>query len=255
MFSRTMFYLAAALVLISFSTHTVTAQARFSTMNSVHFDMKYIQGVSESEAHGLLGFLESEYDTLRNALGLEVKDKLEVRLYDSPGRYRSDMNMGREVLSAMYTHGILYALTTAPAQGLQKAIRYQLARVFLEQTGQRSCPSWLREAFAVYHSGIMSDLSMPGSVTVASFSDLTQDLDEASSPGDRNDVNYVLGRTMQFSVERYGKPKAYGVFKEFNGVLSVEKVFKKSFGEEYADIEKAWSKYVAITPQIGRAHV
>lgn len=252
MFSRTMLCLATAVVLVLFSTGSTMAQARFFTARSLHFDAKYIQGVPEGEAQRIVGFMESEYDTLKASLGLELKNKLEVRLYDSPGRYRSDMNMGREVLSAMYVRGVLYALTTAPVRGLQKAIRFQLARAFLEQTGQRSCPSWLREAFAIYHSGIMSDLSAPGSVTVASFSDLTQDLDEASSLADRNDVNFVLGRTMQFTVERYGKPKAYGIFKEFDGVLPVEKVFKKSFGEEYADIEKSWSKYVAMKPRKGK---
>ncbi len=241
--------LFAALILVLASTAMTTAQAKFSTIHSAHFEVRYIQGVTEAEAQRILGLLQTDYDTLTIQLGLDVKAELEVRLYDSPGRYRSDVNAGKDVLSAMYVRGILHVLTTAPSQGLVKAVRYQLARVFLDQSAQRSCPSWLREAFAVHHSGVMADLSPPGSVTVASFSDLTQDLEETRAPEDRNDVNYVLGRTMQFFIERYGKTKAFGVFKEFDGVLPPEKVFKKVFGEDFQDVEKAWSKYVAVKPR------
>jgi hypothetical protein len=148
----------------------------------------------------------------------------------------------------MYVHGTLYVLTAAPPEGVEKALRYQLARVFLEQTAGRSCPVWLSEAFAIYHSDRMVDLSPPGSVTAASFSDLVQDLEEATTPVERNDVDFVLGRTMQFFIERYGEPKVFGLFKEFQ-TMAPEKVFKKVLGEELQVIEKAWSKYVAIKPR------
>ncbi len=252
MAARITSWLGAVLVLVSVSTVMASAQAKFSTIHSVHFEVRYIQGVTEADAQRIIGFLESDFDSLKKELGLEMKEKLEVRLYDSPGRYRSDLGAAKDVLSAMYVRGVFYALTTAPPAGLRKALRYQLARVFLEPTIQRSCPAWLCEAYAVYHSGIMSDLSAPGSVSVSSFSDLTQDIGESSSPGDRNDVNYVLGRTMQFFIERFGKQKAIGVFKEFDGSLSVESVFKKVFGQEFQDIEKAWAKYVAVKPRKGK---
>lgn len=249
MYSRSLPRLFVLLALVLTSTAMAAAQAKFSTIHSVHFEIRYIQGVAEAEAQRILGFLQMDYDTLRNQLGLDMREKLEVRLYDSPGRYRSDANSENNALSASYVRGIMYVLTTVSPQGLQKAMRYQLARAFLEQTAQRSCPAWLREAFAVYHSGIMHDLTPPGSVAVASFSDLTQDLAEATTSTDRNDVNFVLGHTMQFFIERYGMAKSLGVFKEFDGVLSVEKVFKKVFGEEYQDIEKAWAKHVALKPR------
>lgn len=249
MYSRAIIRFLASLVLVLTFTAVTAGQAKFSTIHSAHFDIRYIQGVTEADARQILGFLQTDYDTLGSQLGLGIKEKVETRLYDSPGRYRSDVNAGKNVLSASYVGGVMYILTTAPPQGLEKAMRYQLAMAFLGQTAQRSCPEWLREAFAVYHSGIMSDLTPPGSVTVASFSDLTQDLAEARTPSDRNDVNYVLGRTMQFLIERYGMAKAFGVFKEFDGVLPVDKIFKKAFGEESTDVEKAWSTYVALRPR------
>jgi hypothetical protein len=252
MVSRTIPFLVWTLLLALTSSITAVGQAKFSTLHDVHFDIRYIQGVTEDQAKGTLAFLQTDYDTLRSQLGLDIREKLEVRLYDSPGRYRSEINMGREALSAMYVRGILHVLYSVPASGREKAERYQLARIFLEQAVQKACPAWLREAFAIHHSGIMSDLTPPGSVAVASFSDLVQDLAEASSGADRNDVNYVLGRTMQFFVERYGEQKAFGLFKEFDGMHSTEKVFKKIFGEEYQDIEKAWSKYVAVKPRKGK---
>ena len=249
MFSRSILCLSAACILIMVTPPMAISQAKFSTIRSVHFDVNYIQGVPEAKAQKVLNFLLSEYDTLRSRLVLELKKKLEVRVYDSPGRFSSDINMGREVLPAMYVHGILYVLEPVPPEGLEKAMRYQLSRVVLEQTAQRACPVWLRESFAIHHSGRMADLSAPGSVTVASFSDLSQDLEDAQTPAERADVDYVLGRTMQFFIERHGQAKAFGVFREFDGILTVDKVFKKAFGEEYQDIEKAWSKYVAVKPR------
>jgi hypothetical protein len=247
MSSRIIPWLSAALVVV-FASATF-AQNKYSTIRSVHFDVRYMQGVPEAEAQRVSDLLQSDYDSLRTQLGLDVRAKLEVRLYDSPGRYHSEINMGRDVLPAIYLHGILHALEPFPPEGLDKALRYQLARVFLEQTAQHACPVWLREAFAIHHSGRMLELSPPGSVVVTSFSDLSQDLEEATSPVERNDVDYVLGRTMQFFVERYGAQKAFGVFKGFDGSLAIEKVFKKVFGEEFQDIEKAWSKSVAVKPR------
>jgi hypothetical protein len=252
MHSRTIPCLATALFMSVVCTFTAAAQATFSTIRSVHFDVKYIQGVTQEEARRILGFLQTDYDSLKVQLGMDMKEKLEARLYDSPGRFRSEVNAGQDLLSAMYVRGVLYVLTTAPPEGLEKAMRYQLARVFLEQNAQRSSPVWLREAFAVYHSDIMALLSPPGSVALTSFSDLTQDLEEATSPTERNDVNFVLGRTMQFFLERYGKQKAFGVFKEFDGVQTTEKVFMKVFGEEFQKIEKDWAKYVAVKPRKGK---
>jgi hypothetical protein len=252
MLPRTTAFLAIALLLTLCSTGRAAAQATFSTIPSVHFDVKYIQGVTEGEARRILGFLQADYDTLRSQLGMDGKEKLEVRLHDSPGRFRSEVNAGAETYSAMYVRGTMYVLTTVQASGLEKAMRYQLARVFLEPAGQRACPAWLREAFAVNHAEIIADLSPPGSVALASFSDLTQDIAEAATPTDRNDVNFVLGRTMQFFIERYGKQKAFGLFKEFDGTQPTETVFKKSLGEDLQTIEKAWSKYVAIKPRKGK---
>ncbi len=249
MFTRSILCLPVALIVVLATSPLAISQAKFSTIRSVHFDVNYIQGVPEAKAQKVLDFLQSEYDTLKNRLVLELRKKLEVRVYDSPGRFRSDINMGRDVLPAMYVRGILYVLEPVPPEGLEKAMRYQLSRVVLEQTAQLACPAWLREAFAIHRSGRMADLSPPGSVTVASFSDLSQDLEDAQTPVERADVDYVLGRTMQFFIERHGPAKAFGVFREFDGLLTIEKVFKKAFGEDYQDIEKSWSKYVAVKPR------
>ncbi len=238
-----------ALLLVLMFPSAGAAQATFSTLQSVHFDVRYLQGVREADAQQLAQFLESDYDSLKHQLGLEPSAKLLTRLYDTPGRFRQDINMARDVLPAMYVRGVLYVLVPVPAEGLEPAMRYQLARYFLEQARQRSCPEWLQEAYAIYHSGRMRDLSPPGSVSYSAFADLSQEIQAATTPVERNDVDFVLGRTMQFFIEKYGQQRAFGIFKEFDGQLPVEKVFKKALGQEFQDIEKAWSKYVAIKPR------
>ena len=249
MFARTIPWLLTVLVAsVTFST-PATAQSTYATIRSVHFDVRYMPGVPDAEAKRVLEFLQSEYDTLRNRLGLEPKAKLEVRIYDSPARFRSEINMARDVLPAMYVRGILHVLEPMPAEAFGKVMRYQLSRVFLEPAAQFSCPVWLREAFAVNYSGRMVDLSPPGSVVVASFADLSQDLEEAETPVERNDIDFVLRRTMQYFVQKYGEPKADSVFKEFTTTRTIENVFKKVFGEDFQNIEKDWAKFVAIKPR------
>ena len=249
MFSRTIPCLAAAIAAVVLFQVPAASQGTFATIRAEHFTVRYMQGVPEPEAQRVLALLQEDYDTLTSQLGLELKSPLEVRMYDSPSRYKSEIKMGKDVPPAMYVRGTLHVLEPVPAGALDVALRYQFALGLLGQTAQYSCPVWLREAFAVYHSGRMPDLSSPGSVTLASFSDLSQELEEAQTPVERNDVDFVLGRTMEFFVQKYGERKAYGVFKEFAVTPTVEKVFKKVFEEEFPDIEKAWSKFVAVKPR------
>jgi hypothetical protein len=249
MFSRIILVFVVVFVALAVLPPPAVSQGNYQTIQSAHFKVRYMPDIPEAEAQRVAAFLQEDYDTLKSQLGLDLTKTLEVRMYDSPARFRSEINMGREVLPAVYVRGILHVLEPVPPEGLDVALRYQLARVFLEQTGKYSCPIWLREAFAVFHSGKMRDLSPPASVTVSAFSDLTQDLEEAQTPVERNDVDFVLGRTMEFFVQKYGEQKSFSVFKEFAETPTEAKVFKKVFGDEFPDIEKRWAKFVAIKPR------
>jgi hypothetical protein len=88
-------------------------------------------------------------------------------------------------------------------------------------------------------------MTPPIGVHLSAFSDLNQDIQEYPNPPQRDDVHYILASTMTFLVQKYGERRAFRVFREFDGVSSVDKVFKKVFGDDLAVVEKAWEKYIA----------
>ena len=126
----------------------------------------------------------------------------------------------------------------------EQALSYELALAILGQTSGKGCPHWLQDSYAVYHSGEMANYTPPIGTKLAAFSDLDQDIQQYPNPPQRNDVHYILGATMKFFVDQYGEAKAFGVFKVFNGMTSLEDVFKKHFKQEFRTIERTWTNFI-----------
>jgi len=133
------------------------------------------------------------------------------------------------------------------AKILEQSLSFELSFLMLDSASARGCPRWLRESFAVYHSGEMTELSPPASTKLHYFSDLNEDIQQSPYPPQSDDVHYMLGMTMRFFVDKFGEEKAFGVFKAFNGSQSVEDVFKNTFGAPFEEIEKAWSGYMTAS--------
>jgi hypothetical protein len=135
----------------------------------------------------------------------------------------------------------------------EQSLSYELALAILAQTSGKGCPRWLQESYAVYHSGEMANYTAPIGTKLAAFSDLDQDIQQYPNPPQRNDVHFILGSTMKFFVEQYGEGKAFGVFKVFNGMTSLEDVFKKHFKREFRTIERTWSNFIASSTESVKA--
>jgi hypothetical protein len=224
-------------------------QDTFGSLESPHFEMHYQHGVSAADAKKVLDFLQAELKNITSDLGIEFKSKIEVRIYESVGKFLAETNLRRPWRTAYYRRGVL---SLQPVSALEtrklfeKSLSYELSLAVLEQAGQNGCPEWLMQSFAVYYSGEISGMTPPLGAHLASFSDLNQDIQERPNPPQRNDVHYILGSTMTFLVEKYGEKRAFQIFREFDGVSTVDKVFKKAFNEDYATIEKAWAKYIEL---------
>jgi hypothetical protein len=220
----------------------------FGTLSSSHFDVKFQKSVSPEEAKKVLEFLQKGYTTLAGDLGFEMKTKIEVRLYESVGKYISETGLSRPWRAAYYTKGVIHLQPVAALMArklFEKSITYELSIAFLEQSGRNGCPRWLMEAFASYYSGETAGMTAPIGARLSAFSDLNQDIQEYPNPPQRDDVHYILASTMTYFVEKFGEKRAFRLFKEFDGVTSIEKVFKKVFNDDYTGIEKGWSKYIA----------
>ncbi len=226
----------------------VWAQEVFASISSAHFEIKYQHGVAESDVRKVATFLQDEYRYLSDRLGMDLAKKLEVRIYDSPGKFKYEAANRQDWRQVNYIRG---ALHVGPPQGVvnkksfQTALSYEFALAFLEPLGDKGCPRWLREALAVYHSGEGDVLTAPMGGRMSSFADLNQDIQEYPNPPQRDDVHFVLNQTMKFFVEKYGEKKVYSMFKEWKNTVSVERVFKTVLGTEFDTVEKAWAGYIA----------
>ena len=240
--------LAAVTLLLPFWYGTAEAQDAFATINTVYFEFKYQSSVAEPDVRKLVDFLEKERKAIIGKLGIDFSKKTEVRVYGSVGRFLADAGLKLPWRGAYYSRGTLHV---QPLQALiqrkifESTLSYELSNAILESARDKGCPLWLRESFAVYQSGELTNLTPPIGAKLASFSDLNQDIQIYQNPPQRSDIHYMLGQTMIFLVQRYGDRKAFGVFKEFDGNSSVESVFKKYFGEDFTTIEKAWAKSMA----------
>lgn len=233
------------------------AQAPFASISTAEFEIKYQRDVRETDIRMLLDFLQSDRKILATQLGLGGEKKIEVRVYDSVGKFLSETGLKQPWRGAYFTRGVIHTQPiTALVQReiLETSVTFELALAVLESSGLKGCPRWLRESYAVYHSGEMATLIPAVGVKVSTFSDLDQDIQQYSNPPQRGDVHYLLGLTMQYFVDRYGEAKAFSVFKAFDGVKSVETVFKQTFEEEYAKVETAWAAHIKEKTSLPSRH-
>jgi hypothetical protein len=245
---RIMTVCVLALGLLVASRGTVRAQEPFSTVSTVHIEVNYQRGISEEAAKRVADFLQKEYSFISDQLGLDLKKRLEVRIYDTVGKYLSKTNQRKPWRGAIFYRGVLHM---QPVEALdarkifEQSLLFELSLAVLDQTSGKGCPRWLQESYAVYHSGEMANLTPPIGTRLSAFSDLDQDLQQFPMPPQREDVHYILGATMKFLIDQYGEEKALGVFKAFNGMTPLESVFKKQFKQEFRTIERTWTNFIA----------
>lgn len=233
---------------LSFLSMTAHAQVPYGTLKTVHFNVQYQRGVTEEEARTAADYLQSDYGYLSEKLGIDLKKKLDVRIYESVRKFTTQANRTRPWRGALYWRGVLHVQPVralAQRKILEQSLSYELVGAMLESSAEKGCPRWLCEAFAVYHSGLMAKLVRPVGARLSSFADLEQDIQSYPNPPQWEDVRYVLGVTMKYLVDTYGEEKVLGLFKAFDGTMSVQNVFKYNLGQDFAAIEHAWAKHLS----------
>ncbi len=224
------------------------AQEGLGSLSSVQFDLRYMPGVPEADAQKALDFLIASYKEIQGQIGLEPKKKLEVRIYDGVGRFLAETGLRKPWRGAYYVRGVIHCQPIAALVArniFESSLRYELARAMLETAGERGCPLWLRESFAVYAAGEYKNFTPPLGAKLTSFSDLNQDIQSYPDPPQRNDVHYMLGHTMNFFIQKYGERRALGMFKQFDGMRGLEATLKRALGDDLPSIEKSWAKYIS----------
>jgi len=224
------------------------AQGTYASLTTPRFEYQYDRSLTEQDVSPITTFLDGDFTAIQRELGFEPKNEIRVRIHGSVSKFLAETRLGSPWRGALFSRGIMH---TQPPQALvqrsilEKSLSYELALAYLEQAGTDGCPRWLREVYAVHHSGILPDLTPPVGAKLAAFSDLEQDLQLHPNPPQLEDVQYILGCTMQFLIQRFGAARAMALYRQFDGTKSVETVFRKHLGEEYASVEKAWARYIS----------
>ncbi len=238
---------AGVAVLLFLGCAGALAQETFASIGSAFIEIKYQRSTPEKDVRELLEFLQRDRESIVAELGLESEWKITVKVYSTVGQFRTDAKVQENWREAIYSRGTLHVqpLELLVKEGtLERTMAYELALALLEDAWSLGCPQWLREAYAVYHSGMLEAMTPPVGVQHKSFADLDQDLQEYTSPPQLDDVHYILGQTMLFFIKSYGASKAFGVYAAFDGNQTVEEVFEKVFEEEYGVIEKRWASAI-----------
>ena len=223
------------------------AQGGTATLKGDKVDLIYPREAKENEIRNLMEFLQTDRRAILSQLGLTSEKTLQARTYESVSRFQSEAGQKQPWRGALYAKGTLHI---QPVQALiqrgiyESSLAYEMAIVLLEPVASKGCPRWLRESYAVHHSGVLSRLTPAVGASLASFADLDQDIQEHPNPPGRDDVQYVLGTTMKFFVDRYGQEKAYRLFRDFDGKTPVDGVFKRVLGESYSTVETAWAQQI-----------
>lgn len=234
-------------VLTEVTPRGASCQDLFLTIRTQNLDIRYMQGVSAPDAQRVADFLQQEYEAVTKSLGLEPGKKIEVRIYDGVGRFLAEAGLKKPWRGAYYTKGILHC---QPVQALiqreifEKTLTYELSRAVLNIARDKGCPMWLTESYAAFRVGEFKNMSAPIGAKLSSFSDLNQDIQQHPDPPQRDDVQYILGQTFNFFILQYGERKALGLYREFDGMKTVDGVFRKVLGDAYDAVEKGWSKYI-----------
>jgi hypothetical protein len=225
------------------------AQPGFKSLATVRIEVKYQRGITTAQAQKVADYLQNEYDYLSKRLGVDIDRRLETRVYDASGKYLDATRQNKAWRPALYRSSILHVQPVSELEAkktFETGLSYELAAALMEKAFARGCPRWLGESFAVYHSGVMTTLSPPVGKKVAAFGDLDQEIQDNPVPPRRDDVQYLLGQTMKFFVDRYGEEKAMSLFAGFDGEKGVDTVFRERLGEGFADAEKAWAEEIVL---------
>ena len=153
----------------------VSAQEGLLSFRSPNFEIKYQKGVSEEDARKVAEYVEKDYAYLSSLLRLNLKARVEVRLYDTDLKFTKGAGARTATPGVSLNRGIIHVKPVARLEAenrLAQSLSMELAEALLEGAVRLGCPQWLAQSFAVYHAGLMPDITPPPRKKLRIFSDL-----------------------------------------------------------------------------------
>ena len=228
-------------LLVLFAIATLGMQASyFQTYSTAYFRIKYEKSVAPEHIQKLGEELENTYADARKRFGISLNHRMNVYVYNSQIKFRSD---SRSIAfdDGAFGNGNIYLMSPKILERtmkLQPVISRVVTRAVLDE--MKLCPQWLRECYSLYAGGEQERFGRPARFKISGFADLGEEFAAAERQKDIVEIYAKLAVTADFLVDRYGEKKVEALFGEFKSGSSLEEIFENSFGEKIGDIEHAW---------------
>ena len=231
------------LAIALFLVFTIILQAgNFQTHTTAYFRIKYEKNVSTEEIQKLGELMEAQYTEMRNNLNITLSHRIDVFVFGSPRRFRSE-SKSKAFEDGDFQAGkifLYFSRDLEKKQFLKSTISRVVSRSLLDEI--HGCPEWLKEAYALYLSNELDRFGQPARVTMRSFADLSEDYFKAERDAEVRELYAKLSATAYFLVQHYGDHKVTEMFSMLKRGMSMEEAFETAFGESITEIEKAWVK-------------
>ncbi len=224
------------------------------TFSTPHFRIMYERGISIENIRAVADDIELIFGDFNAKVMLRLPKEIPTVLGASFVGLMRRIS-GRIESPAFYSHDTLYIVSWNDAgiarERMLPILRFAIAYSILDRGSVHGTPRWLTYGYALRYANIELPLTPPPVAYMRSFDDFTEEGQQSNNPKEIGDYNYLLLKTLDFLINRYGEQKFISLFMAIPSDKTLEEGFEKTFGEKYRDIEKAWRVY--IDTQVGKS--
>ncbi len=239
---------------ISASRQEISQAVSADTFSTPHFWFSYESGIAVENIRGIADDMELIFGDFNAKAMMSLSKEIPTVVGTS---FANLMRRTSERIQSpvVYLRDTLFIVSWIDAgiarERVLPLLRYAIAFAIVDRGATLGTPSWLVKGYALRYSNIEMSLTPPPIAYLRSFEDFGEEEQLASSPGISGDYQYLLLKTIDYLINRYGEEKFVSLFTLLRSDRSVEEGFEKAFGEKYSVIEKAWRSY--IDTQVGKS--
>lgn len=224
------------------------------TFSTPHYRIIYQPGISLENVRGVADDMEFIFGDFNSKTMLRLPKEIPTVLGASTAGWMWKYS-GRIESPVFFTHDTLYVVSwndaRIPRDRMLPLLRYAISYAILSRGSTHGTPRWLMEGYSLRYANFGLQLMRPSVAYMRSFSDFSEEGQQFRSPTESEDYKYLLLKTIDFLITRYGEEKFVTLFSILPIDRTVEEGFEKAFGEKYTAIEKAWRTY--IDTQVGKS--
>jgi hypothetical protein len=232
----------------------ITQVVPADTFSTPHFRIMYERGISFENIRMVADEIELIYGDFNAKVLFHIPKKIPVVLaasieglmYKYSGMVESPIFFSRDTL-----YIVSWIDRKVPRDRVLPILRYFISYTILYKGSAHGTPHWLIYGYALRYANFGFPLTPPPVAYMRSFNDFCEEEQQFYKPGESGKNNYLLLKTINFLIDRYGEEKFVSLFKVISIDRTMEEGFEKVFGEKYIVIEKAWRTY--IDTQVGKS--